>query len=180
METYLGEPLFPRCYGIPAAHHCGPGLVEYDRLLISKDCLQALSQRAQLGIATGRTRCEARIGLDMMDLSDYFGAVTTMTHALEKQAASGSQLSLLKPHPYLLHLAADALDSSQSSRRSVAAYVGDTPDDILAARRADGARRWLAIGLTPSSADPAIRQYYLDLGADLVLSHPDELTDALF
>jgi phosphoglycolate phosphatase-like HAD superfamily hydrolase len=62
----------------------------------------------------------------------------------------------------------------------VAAYVGDTPDDILAARRADGARRWLAIGLTPSSADPAIRQYYLDLGADLVLSHPDELTDALF
>ncbi len=55
-----------------------------------------------------------------------------------------------------------------------AAYVGDAPDDIMAARRADmaGPRRWIAIGIasTPAQAD-----HYRGLGADLIVAHPDEL-----
>ena len=59
-----------------------------------------------------------------------------MSDALEAQAPGGE--SLLKPHPFLLQRAADALDPTGTQ---VAAYVGDAPDDIIAARRADAAAR---------------------------------------
>ena len=91
----------------------------------------------------------------------------TMNDALDAQTAGGE--TLLKPHPYLLHRAADALDPGG---RRLAAYVGDAPDDVIAARRADGVRPWQAIALANT---PAQRAYYLSLGADVVLDHPDEL-----
>jgi phosphoglycolate phosphatase-like HAD superfamily hydrolase len=166
-EAYLGEQLFADCYGFPARYQRGPGLIESERLLVSPVTLEALSRRGRLGIATGRTRFEAAYTLKLMGLGRFFGAVTTMTDALEAQTPGGE--SLLKPHPYLLQRAAEALDPGG---RLVAAYLGDAPDDVVAARRADGRRRWLAIAI---AASPDLRQDYHNLGADLVLGHPDEL-----
>ena len=92
-----------------------------------------------------------------------------MSDTLDGQTPGGE--SLLKPHPFLLQRAADTLDPTGTQ---VAAYVGDVPDDILAARRADtvGPRRWIAVGIAVTSAQA---EHYRRLGADIILAHSDEL-----
>ncbi len=179
-EVYLGEALFTECYGFRPRTQRGPGLIDLESLLISPATLEALSRRFRLGIATGRSRFEMAHPLKHRGLDRYFTVAMTMTDALEAQAP-GSE-SLLKPHPFLLQRAADALDPPRRANcqfaLQTAAYIGDAPDDIVAARRADaaGPRRWLAIGLATT---PDQRADYLALGADLVLSHPDELLSEL-
>jgi phosphoglycolate phosphatase-like HAD superfamily hydrolase len=179
-EVYFGDQLFADCYGYPARYHRGPGLVDHEQLLTSRATLEALIRHARLGIATGRTRYEAAHALDTMGLSHYFGAIATMNDALEAQAilqgSPSAPSSLLKPHPFLLQRAADSLDPPLGTTKPrLAAYIGDTADDIIAARRANGTRPWLAIAVMTAPAGPGRRQHYLDLGADLVLDHPDEL-----
>jgi len=166
-EIYLGQELFALGYGYPARYYLGPGMVERERLLISLATLAALSRHAHLGIATGRTRFELTYPLRHLGLERFFAVATTMDDALHARTPGGP--SLLKPHPYLLERAADQLDPH---RRLVAAYVGDTADDVLAARRANAGRRWLAIAI---AAEPGLQQLYRALGADLVLDHPDQL-----
>ena len=168
-EVYLGADLFAGDYGYPARFVTGPGLIETERMLISSETLWVLAQHARLGIATGRARFELTHPLQRLGLARFFGAMATMTDALEAQTPDGE--SLLKPHPFLLQRAADALDPTGTQ---VAAYVGDAPDDILAARRAHvaGSRHWIAIGICSTSAQA---EHYRKLGADIVLAHPDEL-----
>ena len=167
-EVYLGADLFAEDYGYPARFWPGPGLIETETLLIGRETLAALRRFARLGIATGRTRFELAHPLRRFELAPFFDATATMTDALE--APGGA--SLLKPHPFLLQRAADALDPTGLLP---AAYVGDAPDDIMAARRADaaGGRRWLAIGIATT---PAQAEHYTRLGADRIIAHPDELT----
>ncbi len=170
-EVYLGSELFAEGYGYPARFWSGPGLIETEKLLIGRETLAALSRVARLGIATGRTRFEMAHPFRRFDLVPFFGAIATMTDALE--APGGA--SLLKPHPYLLQCAADMLDPTGTL---LAAYIGDAPDDIMAARRAAarGDRRWLAIGI---AADPVQAEHYRQLGADCIIAHPDELMDVV-
>jgi phosphoglycolate phosphatase-like HAD superfamily hydrolase len=180
-EIYLGATRFQACYGFAARFVAGPGLIELERLMISPGVLDALaSDGFRLGIATGRTRFEAEQALSMHPLSPYFGAVATMTDAQEAQAAHEvpGHNSYLKPHPFLLHLAADALDPPSRGRMPLrAVYVGDSPDDIVAAQRADGRRPWYSVGLSPPGS--ALREIQLDLGAHRVLEHPDDLMGLL-
>jgi phosphoglycolate phosphatase-like HAD superfamily hydrolase len=168
-EVYLGADLFTGDYGYPARFVTGPGLIDTEQMLISGDTLAALAQRAPLGIATGRARFELAHPLQRMGLARFFGATATMSDAMEAQATDGE--SLLKPHPFLLQRAADALDPTGML---FAAYVGDAPDDIIAARRADaeGPRRWIAVGIASTAAQT---EHYHRLGADIILAHPDEL-----
>jgi len=179
-EFYLGPTLFEECYGFPARFVTGPGLIERERLLISRSTLEALASRYSLGIATGRTRFEAAQAFRAHALAPYFGAVATMTDAQEAQIEQqiAGHNALLKPHPYLLQLAADTLDApSHGTAPQPAVYVGDSPDDISAARRADGSRRWLAVGLSPAGS--ALRDLQVQLGADRVIEDPDMLMRVL-
>ena len=168
-EVYLGAELFTQAYGCAPRFHTGPGLREHETMLVDPTTLETLSAHARLGIATGRARFEMAPLLADPGFARFFSAVATMSDALEAQGPGGE--SLLKPHPFLLQRAADALDPTGTQ---VAAYVGDAPDDIIAARRADaaGPRRWIAIGIAPTSAQA---EHYRRLGADIILAHPDEL-----
>jgi phosphoglycolate phosphatase-like HAD superfamily hydrolase len=167
-EIYLGERPFADAYGMPAAFQRGPGLIEREQLLIARGTLDTLGQFARLGIATGRASFELTPALDAFGLGHYFGSFATMDDALH---AAGPGESFLKPHPFLLRRAADALDPTG---RLVAAYIGDAPDDVMAARAA-GPRRWLSIALTTAGDPDVLRRHFTALGADVVLDHPDEL-----
>ncbi len=173
-EAYYGESLFERAYGFPGRYQTGPGLIEHEQLLIRRDLLEALAARVPIAIATGRPAFEAAYTLKLMDLDDLFPVVVTMQDALDAAVPGGE--SLLKPNPYTLERAADALDPS---RKLIAAYVGDMPDDIIAARRASRERRWLSVAMVAGEESAAIRQYYAELGADLVLDDPDRLLELL-
>ncbi len=165
-ELYLGADLFASAYGYPSRFHCGAGLIETEQLLIAPATLTALARHLRLGIATGRADFELVHPMRRWDLDRYFGATTTMSDALRAQAPGGP--SLLKPHPYLLERAADALDPTGTL---AAAYIGDAPDDIVAAHRAGG-RRWLAVAIVP---DPTLDAHFTELGAHAIIREPDEL-----
>ena len=178
-EIYIGPALFAQAYGYPARYYSGPGFAETEQLLISLSTLETLGRFAGLGIATGRASFEVDPTLARLSLERFFTAgrptssIATMSDALAARAPGGP--SLLKPHPYLLQRAADALDPSG---RLLAAYVGDTQDDLIAvqrARLAPNARPWLAIGLTTAANKDVFRSQFVSLGADAVLDHPDEL-----
>jgi len=165
-ELYLGADLFASAYGYPPRFHHGAGLIETEQLLISPATLDALVRHMRLGIATGRADFELVAPMHRWQLGRYFSVATTMTDAMRAQAPGGP--SLLKPHPYLLERAADALDPTGTLS---AAYIGDAPDDITAARRAGG-RRWLAVAIVP---DPALDAHFTELGAHTIIRGPDEL-----
>jgi len=165
-ELYLGADFFASAYGYPSRFHRGPGLIETEQLLISPATLEALTRHVRLGIATGRADFELVHPMRRWDLDRYFGATTTMSDALRAQTPGGP--SLLKPHPYLLERAADVLDPTGMLS---AAYIGDAPDDILAARCAGG-RRWLAVAIVP---DPTLDAHFAELGAHVIIRDPDEL-----
>ncbi len=177
-ELYAGAAIFERAYGYPPRFYAGPGFIERETLLIATATLESLAGFARLGIATGRAAFEVEPTLVRLALARFFAGpaaspIATMSDALAAQAPGGP--SLLKPHPYLLQLAADALDPSG---RLPAAYVGDTLDDMHAVQRArvaPNARPWLAIGLTTAAGKDDLRSQFFSLGADAVLDHPDQL-----
>ncbi len=116
-----------------------------------------------LGVVTGRPREEAEWTLRRFDWLRRFDVVV----ALEDQAGR------TKPDPYPLELAFDRLGEVERSR---AVYVGDTVDDMRAARSA-GAR---AIGfIPPYLLGTGLEQRLVEAGADRVLASHAELADTV-
>jgi histidinol-phosphate aminotransferase len=95
-----------------------PGLERQERLIPSLDMLQRLSLRVKLGIVTGRPRGDAERFLRRQGVGDLFGAVVCMEDGPRK------------PDPAPVRLAMQRLGVE------AAWMVGDTPDDVVAARSA--------------------------------------------
>lgn len=83
--------------------------------------LRHLSQRAAVGVVTTRSKTAATAFLRQHELAELFDVVVTRESTPH-----------LKPHPQPVHHAATQLGLSPEQ----CAMVGDTPVDILAARRA--------------------------------------------
>ncbi len=94
------------------------GLWKDEPLLIDRDVLRDLAARYPLAIVTGRPRSDAVRFLEMHRIRKFFSALTTMEYGPAKP----------DPAPVL-----SVLDSLSIER---AWMIGDTPDDILAARAA--------------------------------------------
>ncbi len=95
-----------------------PGLKETESLLIDRKRLEGLASRVKLGIVTGRPRGDALEFLRREGIEGLFDAVITMDDGP------------LKPDPGPVRLALEKLGVSR------AWMVGDTPDDMRAARAA--------------------------------------------
>jgi len=95
-----------------------PGLWRRERLLGERDWLLRLKQRIPLGIVTGRPRADAMRFLDQHDLIDIFDTIVCMEDAPPKPS----------PEPVLLALRQLGIDRAW--------LIGDTPDDMSAARSA--------------------------------------------
>jgi histidinol-phosphate aminotransferase len=96
-----------------------PGLEATERLIPCRALLERLAARYRLGIVTGRPRRDCARFLARFDLADLFETAVCMEDAP------------LKPDPAPMRLALSRL----GCRR--AWLIGDTPDDLLAARAAD-------------------------------------------
>jgi histidinol-phosphate aminotransferase len=108
-----------------------PGLRERERLLVPPELLRRLAARCRLGIVTGRPRDEAVWFLERHGIAGCFATLVTMDDAPSK------------PSPEPVRLALKRLGASR------AWLVGDTPDDMRAARAAGV----LPIGAVPPAAD---------------------------
>jgi phosphoglycolate phosphatase/AHBA synthesis associated protein len=116
--------------------------------------LERLRGRVELGVFTGASHTSALILLEAAGLAARFGVVV-----------GGDEVEQQKPAPDGVLLACKSLRVNPAS----AAYVGDSPSDLQAAR-SSGARAFAAgWGHLFSPEEPA----------DLVLDRPEELLDLL-
>jgi phosphoglycolate phosphatase-like HAD superfamily hydrolase len=86
--------------------------------------------------------------------------------------STGRRISCLKPHPYSLLRVIREIGIPHPQ----CAYVGDVPDDMLAAQAAKKELQIFAIGfLNPSHQQKATKESLFRAGADRVIESPTEL-----
>ncbi|MBT9558386.1 MAG: HAD family hydrolase [Myxococcales bacterium] len=133
---YLGSSLYEAIEGRSPPRRGISGLIDTERPMADLETLAALPVRR--AIATGRPRLEAWHALDVFGLRSAFDAVVTHDDGVEAQQPG-------KPHPWCLLEAARRLALPPGA---TCWYVGDTPDDMRAARAAG----FVGIGLPASEA----------------------------
>jgi len=167
-EIYLGMELFESTYGIPARACTGQGLINKEKLLIDGATLEYLSGRHFLAIATGRPRAEAEHPLDHFGLRQYFTTVYTLDDCLAEEkrilAQQKRKVSLSKPNPYMLDAIAESIELEVTGYY----YIGDMPDDMVAASRS--AAGFKGIGILVSAPDKnSLKEELQRAGADYVV-----------
>lgn len=173
-ELYLGETLFRNTYGFAPQTHDGQGLIDRESLLILPTVFNRLAEENILAVATGRPRSEAEHALDRFKLKTYFRMTYTLDECLAEEkriyAKRGEHLSLGKPHPFML----DAIVQNCSEKLRDFYYVGDMPDDMMAASNSTHAFKGVGI-LHSSPHRQSLKQRLIQAGADIILEDADEL-----
>ena len=173
-ELYLGETLFRHTYGFAPNTYSSQGLINQESLLIPASTFNRLAQTYQLGLATGRPRSEAEHALDRFNLQTYFSITYTLDECLAEEIKayekSGDILHLSKPHPFML----DAVVEHASEKPGDLYYIGDMPDDMLAAT--NSAYDYTAVGILHSTPHKqTLKKALVKAGADVILQDGDEL-----
>jgi histidinol-phosphate aminotransferase len=132
-----------------------PGLWERETLLVTREVLERLAARLPLAIVTGRPRGDAERFLAAQGVAELFRVVVTREDAA------------LKPDPEPVRVALEGLGVEN------AWLLGDTPDDLRAARGAGV----LALGVCGSSE--ACRSALVGAGAARVFRAASELEEVL-
>lgn len=157
VEADLGE-VTARFEALYQGTSDAPGLRVRERPTVPREVLARLARRRPLAIVTGRPRRDAERFLAEAGIADLFAAVVTMEDAPSK------------PDPAPVRLALERL----GVRR--AWMVGDTPDDLAAARGAGV----LPLGVVAPGDDPATASGTLRAaGAWRVLADLTELEELL-
>ncbi len=169
-ELYLGQSLFEQIYNTPAVVVQTPGLINNETLMIDPAILKILSQQFDLGIATGRPKAEANYSLEKLGIQKYFKSLVTHDDIVAANAQG-------KPDPWSLLEVARQIQPTPT----YCAYIGDMPDDILAAKTANETHSFMAIGsLATTDNKQTLRQHFEKNRADIILAHPNRLRDILF
>ena len=150
-EVYLGPVLFKSTYGFSAMHYKENGFILREKLLVERNKLSELAERSILAIATGRPVSEAVYPVGKHNI-DFFSKIITLDDCLvaeaEEMKKSGRRVSFSKPHPFMLDAAARQITADDSAVDSFY-YVGDMPDDMIAAKKASFP--FTAVGVTYSA-----------------------------
>ena len=135
-----------------------PGLRRHEKLLVERETLTQLAGRLPLALVTGRPKGDAERFLSEHGISQLFKTVVTMEDAT------------VKPDPAPVNLALERLGLRH------AWMVGDTPDDIRAARGAKA----VPIGVVAPGDDPvSARAALAEAGAARILTNVNELLEIL-
>ena len=160
-EVYLGKDIFPRVTMNRMRYWKKRGLIHREKLIFKRPILEKLkSHGLKLGIATGRPLYEASHALKHFGISDLFDAITTMDDV--KKEEREKKESLRKPHPFSILRTAQALGPKKKFL-----YVGDLPDDVLAANRAKSSLAIRSVAFPMLAANP------FQAAKELEAVHPD-------
>ena len=177
-EVYLGKALFEATYGLNPLFYHDQGFIHREKLLIDKGVLAALARNHILAIATGRPRAEAEYPLTHFDLRKYFTNVLALEDCLEEEKrrsqAVGHRVSLSKPDPFML----DAIAAKQKNPLGGYFYIGDMPDDMVAAKKSEAGYK--GVGMVMAAADKeSLKKELLRAGADYIIEDFDQLKSLL-
>ncbi len=169
-EVYLGKDLFPPITKNKMRYWKKRGLIHREKLVIKKNMLEKMKRQGlKLGIATGRSYYEAAYALKRFGIEDLFDAMTNMDDV--KKEEREKKESLRKPHPFSLIKTAQAMGAKKKFL-----YVGDLPDDILAANRAKSVISIKAAAFPMLAANPfqALKEIE-EAKPDFIVRTPSEL-----
>lgn len=177
-EIYLGRKLFKTTYNLPASTDTGEGLITRETLLIAPAVFQSLATGNLLALATGRPQAEADYALDHFEIRPYFSSVFSLDDCIRKEISilkkEHKTVSLSKPHPFML----DAIAQIHAHEALQRYYIGDMPDDMLAANRSGYG--YTGVGIVISAPDKTkLQQALLASGAEHVIQDIADLHDIL-
>jgi phosphoglycolate phosphatase-like HAD superfamily hydrolase len=167
-EIYLGAELFKSTYNLEPDIYRGKGYILREKLLLDRSILEELSQENLLAIATGRPRSEAEYPLKHFQLRQFFPVVLTLDDCVSEEKRifeeEGRAISLSKPDPFML----DAIAEGHRNAVNGFFYIGDMPDDMLAAARSRVGFK--SIGILISAPDKSsLKKNLLRAGADFII-----------
>ncbi|HXG73932.1 MAG TPA: HAD-IA family hydrolase [Candidatus Nitrosotenuis sp.] len=144
------------------------GLIENDRVLLTKRLLAALKQRygKKIAIVTGRGRASTSYSLG--SLFKWFDLKNSVF--LEDESRK-----LAKPNPKPLMTAADGLKAKHCL------YVGDSMEDLIMAKKANGAGRKITFcAIYGTGTNPAEKvKFFMQNKAPMILKSINHLPKAL-
>jgi phosphoglycolate phosphatase-like HAD superfamily hydrolase len=178
-EIYLGPELFKSTYELEPQIYRGKGYILKEELLLDRSILTELSYKHVLAIATGRPGSEAEYPLIHFQLREFFPVVLTLDDCIREErrilAEEGSVVSLSKPHPFMLDTIAAKYHHAVNGRF----YIGDMPDDMLAAARSRF--NFKSIGILISAPDKSSLMKNLQrAGADYIVENFESLINMSF
>ncbi|MFC1815778.1 HAD family hydrolase [Thermodesulfobacteriota bacterium] len=177
-EIYLGKDLFSSTYGMPPRVYDGEGYIHRETLMVAESSLAKLSENNILAIATGRPKKEADFPLNYHGIRKYFDAVYTLDDCTREEKRilkqSGRRVSLSKPNPYML----DAITATVKKPTGGYYYIGDMPDDVVAAKKARAG--FVGVGFLLSAPDKAILKKELQrAGAGYIIEDLKQLEEII-
>lgn len=163
---YYGERLFKQVYGIPPPIRVREGNIELERLYVSKSALSTLKKAfdSRMHLLTGRSRISVKYKIK--DLEKYFNLENSFFIEDIVREGLGDANEFKKPSPKPLLI----LSNSQPTL-----YVGDSAEDMLLAKRAKELARNIYFAAVIGSNDVGRRRYFMESGADIILSSVNEL-----
>jgi phosphoglycolate phosphatase-like HAD superfamily hydrolase len=177
-EIYLGPELFKSTYHMEPEIYRGEGYILREKLLIDRSILEELSRENVLAIATGRPRSEAEYPLKHFRLRQFFKMVLTLDDCVGEEKRiyeeEGRSVSLSKPDPFML----DAIAEGHRDAVNGFFYIGDMPDDMLAAARSQAGFK--SIGILISAPDKSsLEKNLLQARADYIVEDFESLKDII-
>jgi HAD superfamily hydrolase (TIGR01548 family) len=174
-EIYLGRDLFRTTYGIAPKIYFESGLIENETLLLPMGFFERLAAENVLAIATGRPGNEAGHPLNRFGIKIFFVRVYTHDDCVRAEEKifhdKGRRVSLGKPDPYMLDAVAE--DTGESFDKCY--YIGDMPDDMLAAKRSKFG--YVGVGVTFSAENKKdLKEALAKAGADHIADDAEALT----
>lgn len=177
-EIYLGTELFEPTYNLKPETYRGDGYILREQLLLGRSVLEELSRQNVLAIATGRPRSEAEYPLEHFRIKHFFPVMLSHDDCIREELrileTQGKSVSLSKPDPYML----DTIAENYRDAVNGFIYIGDMPDDMLAAARSRF--DFQSIGTLWSAADKShLKEELLRAGADYIVEDFESLKEIL-
>jgi len=177
-EIYLGKELFISTYGLTPKMYHGKGYILRETVMMTRLMLEELSRINHLAIATGRPIAEAEYPLEHFKLKGYFDIVYSLDDCLKEEKRildeEGKEVSLSKPDPYML----DAIAEKYEDEATGFYYVGDMPDDMVAAGRSRFGYK--SIGILISAPDKLrLKEKLVRAGADYIVDDFEDLKEII-
>ncbi len=133
-ELYLGKNLFYEIYSTdPIFYKNSSGYIENEKLIPDIKDIESLNRYSKLAIATGRPAVEAYYAIKRFNIEGFFSVVVTEDDIQKAEAVEHS--SLRKPDPFIINECISRLGFNNFDKTKIY-YIGDMPDDMVAAKRA--------------------------------------------
>ncbi len=175
-ESYLGQELFNRFYGIPSFFKFSESFLEEESFIPTEETLEVLRLRfGKFVIYSERPRVQGMYILERNNYNDYFDEKhLVFQEDLVESRAGGESAILGKPNPTRFI----ELIEMFRGRDMEVAYVGDGMADAMLVKNArlEGLSNLLFLGVLCSSENPnRLRSLYVKHEADAIISDVNDL-----